>query len=162
MGGWLSLHPPSLSDPAPSAGSTEGALHKSSRHGERSVKKKGSVNDGADAKPGSLLIKNEDQTVTGLLKRDGGQPQKFEYSCPENYDIAAVLYEADIPFEFALGVPALVLASFCENSHAPHRFFKLTNNSKVETRRGVRLLGESDSPYPEIISAVWSPPVSYG
>ncbi|HLL40472.1 MAG TPA: cell division protein FtsH, partial [Rubrobacteraceae bacterium] len=46
-----------------------------------------------------LTIRDEDQTVTGLLERDGRQPQGFEYSYPEHYDIAAVLNEANIPFK---------------------------------------------------------------
>jgi cell division protease FtsH len=45
-----------------------------------------------------LTVRDEDQTVTGLLKRDGGRTQKFEYSYPKHYDIAAVFNEANIPF----------------------------------------------------------------
>jgi cell division protease FtsH len=43
-----------------------------------------------------LTVLDEDQTVTGLLK-DGNE--EFEYSYPEQYDIAAAFNEAKIPFE---------------------------------------------------------------
>ena len=46
-----------------------------------------------------LMVWDEDQTVTGLLKQDSGQPREFEYAYPEHYDIAAVLNEANIPFK---------------------------------------------------------------
>ena len=45
-----------------------------------------------------LTVRDEDQTITGLLKRDGVQTQKFEYPYTEHYDIAAVLNEANIAF----------------------------------------------------------------
>src|SRR5215207_8387697 len=45
-----------------------------------------------------LLVKDEDQTVTGLLKGEDGSTQKFEFSYPKEYDIAAVFNEAEIPF----------------------------------------------------------------
>src|SRR3712207_4874828 len=63
----------------------------------------GSSSAGAESpelKPGPLTIYDERQKVTGLLKPEGGgKPQQFEYSYPENYDIAGVLNEADIPFK---------------------------------------------------------------
>jgi len=52
-----------------------------------------------ELKPGPLTVYDESQKVMGLLKPEGGgELQKFEYSYPEGYDIAAVLNEADIPF----------------------------------------------------------------
>ena len=58
-----------------------------------------SVADGSEPKPGPLTIYDESQKVTGLLKADGrGEPQEFEYSYPEHYDIARVLNVANIPF----------------------------------------------------------------
>jgi cell division protease FtsH len=42
-----------------------------------------------------LLVKDEDQTVTGYLESEG---EKFEYPYPEGYDIAQVFNEAEIPF----------------------------------------------------------------
>ena len=49
--------------------------------------------------PNTLTIKDEDQTVTGLLKRDGGQEQEFEYPYTSLTDVAGQLNKADIPFE---------------------------------------------------------------
>jgi cell division protease FtsH len=52
-----------------------------------------------DDEKNKLLVKDEDQTVTGLLESsDEGQPEKFEYPYPEHYDIAATFNEAEIPF----------------------------------------------------------------
>jgi cell division protease FtsH len=52
-----------------------------------------------DDEKNKLLVKDEDQTVTGLLgSSDGGQPEKFEYPYPQHYDIAATFNEAEIPF----------------------------------------------------------------
>ena len=47
-----------------------------------------------------LMVKDQDQTVTGVLKKgsDVGQGQ-FEYAYPEQFDIAAAFNKADIPFE---------------------------------------------------------------
>ncbi|HZY65348.1 MAG TPA: ATP-dependent zinc metalloprotease FtsH [Rubrobacteraceae bacterium] len=45
-----------------------------------------------------LTVEDQQQTVTGLLKRDNGGPQEFEYAYPTEYDIAAVFNEANIPF----------------------------------------------------------------
>jgi cell division protease FtsH len=46
-----------------------------------------------------LLVKDEDQTVTGLLKESGKDPEKFKFSYPKDYDIAAVFNKAEIPFK---------------------------------------------------------------
>jgi cell division protease FtsH len=45
-----------------------------------------------------LLVKDEDQTVTGLLLGEDGDTEKFEYPYPEQYDIASTFYEGEIPF----------------------------------------------------------------
>jgi cell division protease FtsH len=45
-----------------------------------------------------LTVGDQKQTVTGLLKRDNGGPQEFEYAYPTEYDIAAAFNEANIPF----------------------------------------------------------------
>ncbi|CAN5656377.1 ATP-dependent zinc metalloprotease FtsH [soil metagenome] len=45
-----------------------------------------------------LTVLDEKQTVTGLLERDKGGPQEFEYAYPTEYDIAGAFNEADIPF----------------------------------------------------------------
>jgi cell division protease FtsH len=46
-----------------------------------------------------LTVLDEDQTVEGLYRPDpGASPEKFEYSYPEYYDVAAAFSEADIPF----------------------------------------------------------------
>jgi cell division protease FtsH len=45
-----------------------------------------------------LTVLDEDQTVTGLLQRENGAPEKFEYSYPERYDIAETFNTAEIPF----------------------------------------------------------------
>ncbi len=54
---------------------------------------------GPDLEPGPLTVYDESQKVRGVLKPEGGgEPQEFEYSYPEGYDIAAVLDEAGISF----------------------------------------------------------------
>ncbi len=45
-----------------------------------------------------LLVKDEDQTVTGQLQQSGEDPENFEYPYPQEYDIASDFNEADIPF----------------------------------------------------------------
>jgi cell division protease FtsH len=65
---------------------------------QEAVVDKAFITDLPEGDPDRLTVRDEDQTVTGLLKRDSGRTQKFEYSYPKHYDIAAVLNEADIPF----------------------------------------------------------------
>ncbi len=45
-----------------------------------------------------LLVRDEDQTVTGLLEGEAGSNEKFEYAYPEEYDIASTFNDAGIPF----------------------------------------------------------------
>ena len=46
-----------------------------------------------------LLVKDEDQTVTGQLQQSSeDEPERFEYPYPQEYDIAAAFNEAEIPF----------------------------------------------------------------
>jgi cell division protease FtsH len=45
-----------------------------------------------------LLVRDEDQTVTGLLEGEAGSNEKFEYAYPEEYDIASTFDDAGIPF----------------------------------------------------------------
>jgi len=53
-----------------------------------------------DDEKNKLLVKDEDQTVTGELQQsDEDQPQKFEYPYPKQYDIAATFNQAEIPFK---------------------------------------------------------------
>ena len=46
-----------------------------------------------------LTVLDEDQKVTGLLKRDGGNTEEFEYFYTQQTDVAATLNEADIAFD---------------------------------------------------------------
>ncbi|HSK86548.1 MAG TPA: cell division protein FtsH, partial [Rubrobacter sp.] len=48
--------------------------------------------------PGALTVKDEDQTVTGLLARGSSQEQGFEYSYTQLTDVAEQLDEASVPF----------------------------------------------------------------
>ncbi len=53
-----------------------------------------------DMENNPLLVKDEDQTVTGQLQsEDGGEPEKFEYPYPQQYDIADTFNGAEIPFK---------------------------------------------------------------
>jgi cell division protease FtsH len=53
-----------------------------------------------DMKNEPLLVKDDDQTVTGWLQQpDASQPEKFEYPYTKQYDIAAVFNDAEIPFK---------------------------------------------------------------
>ncbi len=45
-----------------------------------------------------LTVEDQRQTVTGLLQNGEGEPQEFEFSYPERFDIAAAFNEANIPF----------------------------------------------------------------
>src|SRR5215210_3061580 len=46
-----------------------------------------------------LLVKDEDQTVTGQLQESSDdEPAKFEYPYPKEYDIAGVFNDAGIAF----------------------------------------------------------------
>jgi cell division protease FtsH len=65
---------------------------------QEAVEDKAFVTNLPEGDPGTLTVRDEGQTVAGLLERDGGQPQEFKYFYPEHYDIAAVLNRADIPF----------------------------------------------------------------
>ena len=47
-----------------------------------------------------LTVKDQDQTVTGVLKKGSPVGQgKFEYAYPQQFDIAAAFNKANIPFE---------------------------------------------------------------
>ena len=49
--------------------------------------------------PGALTVKDDDQTVEGLLKPEGnGEPQEFEFAYTDDYEISSVLNDAEIPF----------------------------------------------------------------
>ena len=51
-----------------------------------------------DDEKNKLLVKDEDQTVTGELQEGDEEPQKFEYPYPKQYDIASTFNDAEIPF----------------------------------------------------------------
>jgi cell division protease FtsH len=65
---------------------------------KQAVEDKAFVTNLSETDPNTLTVKDEDQTVTGLLKEENGQGQEFEYSYPEYYDIADVFNDANIPF----------------------------------------------------------------
>jgi cell division protease FtsH len=52
-----------------------------------------------DDEKNPLLVKDEDQTVTGVLEESGESPEKFKYSYPKLYDIADTFNDAEIPFK---------------------------------------------------------------
>src|SRR3712207_1893813 len=68
------------------------------REFQQAAQDKDAATEVSEEKPAQLIVKDEDQTVTGLLKDENAPPQKFEYSYPEYYDIATVLNEANMPF----------------------------------------------------------------
>ena len=51
-----------------------------------------------DDEKNKLLVKDDDQTVTGQLQESDDEPQKFEYPYPKQYNIADTFNEAEIPF----------------------------------------------------------------
>src|SRR3712207_9512204 len=65
----------------------------------KAVEDKAFVTDLPEGDPDALTIKDEDQTVTGLLKRDDGGEKEFEYPYTSLTDVAGQLNKADIPFE---------------------------------------------------------------
>ncbi|HZY57638.1 MAG TPA: cell division protein FtsH, partial [Rubrobacteraceae bacterium] len=52
-----------------------------------------------DDEKNPLLVKDEDQTVTGALEESGESPEKFKYSYPKLYDIGDTFNDAGIPFK---------------------------------------------------------------
>ncbi len=64
---------------------------------QEAVENKSFVTDLPQDDPDALTVKDEDQTVTGLLK-NGNNGEQFEYSYPEYYDIANTLNQENIPF----------------------------------------------------------------
>jgi cell division protease FtsH len=66
----------------------------------QAVENKAFVTNLPENDPNRLTIKDEDQTVTGLYRPDGGgEPKEFEYPYTQLTDVAGQLNEADIPFE---------------------------------------------------------------
>jgi cell division protease FtsH len=66
----------------------------------QAVEDKAFVTNLPDNDPDRLTVKDEDQTVTGLYKpQGGGEPKQFEYPYTSLTDVAAQLSDANIPFE---------------------------------------------------------------
>jgi cell division protease FtsH len=66
----------------------------------QAVEDRAFVTDLPENDPDRLTVKDEDQTVTGLYKPEGGvEPKEFEYPYTSLTDVASQLNEADIPFE---------------------------------------------------------------
>jgi cell division protease FtsH len=66
----------------------------------QAVEDKAFVTNLPENDPNRLTVKDEDQTVTGLYRPDGGgEPKEFEYPYTQLTDVAGQLNEADIPFE---------------------------------------------------------------
>ncbi|HET7480522.1 MAG TPA: ATP-dependent zinc metalloprotease FtsH [Rubrobacteraceae bacterium] len=64
---------------------------------QKALDQKSFVTDVPEGKDGQLTVKDQDQTVTGLLKNGKGG-EKFEYAYPQQYDIASAFNKAKIPF----------------------------------------------------------------
>src|SRR5919112_3746263 len=65
---------------------------------QRAIQERAFVISGDGNDEDRLLVKDEDQTVTGLLQGEDGSAERFEYPYPEQYDIASTLNEGEIPF----------------------------------------------------------------
>ena len=66
----------------------------------QAVEDRAFVTDLPENDPDRLTIKDEDQTVTGLFRPEGGgEPKEFEYPYTQLTDVASQLNEANIPFE---------------------------------------------------------------
>jgi cell division protease FtsH len=66
----------------------------------QAVEERSFVTDLPQDDPNTLTIKDEDQTVTGLYRPEGGgEPKEFEYPYTELTNVAAQLNDANIPFE---------------------------------------------------------------
>ena len=63
----------------------------------KAVESKSFVTNVPKDSPKQLTVKDQDQTVTGYLK-NGKKGQEFKYPYPQQYDIAATLDKANIPF----------------------------------------------------------------
>ena len=53
-----------------------------SREFQKAVEDEAFVTGLPEEEPGALTVRDEDETVTGLLERDSGQRQQFRYSYP--------------------------------------------------------------------------------
>jgi cell division protease FtsH len=66
----------------------------------QAVEDRAFVTDLPENDPNRLTVKDEDQTVSGLYRPDGGgEPKEFEYPYTSLTDVAGQLNEADIAFE---------------------------------------------------------------
>ncbi len=65
---------------------------------QQAVDDKSFVTGVPQGETGQIIVKDNDQTVTGQIQESGENPYKFEYSYPKQYDIAAVFNDAGIPF----------------------------------------------------------------
>jgi cell division protease FtsH len=66
----------------------------------QAVEDKAFVTDLPENDPNRLTVKDEDQTVTGMYKPEGGgAPKEFEYPYTQLTDVAGQLNDANIPFE---------------------------------------------------------------
>jgi cell division protease FtsH len=67
--------------------------------GSRPVEDKAFVTDLPETSEDQLTVYDEDQTVRGLLKRDGGEKANFEYSYTQLTDVAGQLDEQNIAYD---------------------------------------------------------------
>jgi cell division protease FtsH len=65
---------------------------------QRAVEERTFVISGDGNDEDRLLVKDEDQTVTGLLQGEDGSAERFEYPYTKDYEIASVFNDAGIPF----------------------------------------------------------------
>src|ERR687894_2874940 len=65
---------------------------------QRAVEERTFVVSGDGNDEDRLLVKDEDQTVTGLLQGEDGSAERFEYPYAKDYEIASVFNDAGIPF----------------------------------------------------------------
>ena len=65
---------------------------------QRAIQERAFVISGDGNDEDRLLVKDEDQTVTGLLLGEDGGAERFEYPYTNDYEIASVFNDAEIPF----------------------------------------------------------------
>ncbi|MDQ3892494.1 MAG: cell division protein FtsH, partial [Actinomycetota bacterium] len=79
--------------------SSQNATELNSQEFQQAVEDGTLVSDLDENDRNRLLVRDRDQTVTGLLDDgSGGEGEPFEYPYPDYYDIAATFDEAGIPY----------------------------------------------------------------
>ncbi|MDP9475591.1 MAG: hypothetical protein M3R38_07850, partial [Actinomycetota bacterium] len=82
-------------DPAAAAEARSGVVELDSREFREAVEEKAFF---IDDREHPLVVRDGENTLVGYLEQENGPPRRFEFPYPEQYDIAEVLNEGNVPF----------------------------------------------------------------